>query len=171
MFLAGTILGAMVSAAMLYAAGTLLWFVPLNVRIGAVAVAAVASIAVDAGWLPLRFRFAERQIGQAVTSQRSPGQAFRFAFELGLGFRTYIKRTAPLVVAAVIFFHSVSFWTAFAMVLAYGLGRGAVVAWAALFGPEIRPRLEAATTRILSGTKLISIAAASMAVLGVAVRA
>lgn len=73
----------------------------------------------------LRFPLPERKIlvPKLVLQQAPASAAFRFGFELGLGFRTHLSTTLPYVLALGLVLAVDSWWTFPAAGLAFGLGR------------------------------------------------
>lgn len=133
----GAIAGALLSATVLIVLNGLLSPLPVAVR-ATVAVCAVALLLLRAvGLLCLDLPQRRVQIPRETFGMQPTRSAFRFAFELGTGVRTYITASAPYGLAAVVVLClpadlGGAVLASAAAALGYGLGRSVVVATQAL---------------------------------------
>jgi hypothetical protein len=96
---AGLLLGALLSATVLWLLSGLLTPVPAGVRQGLLVAVALAAVARDAGWLRVPLPQNARQIPQQVLRRHLLRGTLQFGFELGTGVRTYVSSSAPYVLA------------------------------------------------------------------------
>ncbi|MGH3676451.1 MAG: hypothetical protein ACRDU5_12075 [Mycobacterium sp.] len=110
--------------------GLLLWlasglFQPLPEVARTVAIVAVLGLAmlIDWGVLKLALPQREEQVSRETVRDAGPSSMFRFGFELGLGFRTFVTAAVPysLAVAIMLFVHDPL--PAMAIGASFGLGR------------------------------------------------
>lgn len=132
-YLAGAIAGALTTASVLVVIGGLLSPIPWTVRqIGAICLLllllmhALRVVCLD---LPQR----TYQIPRETFAARPSSAAFRFAFELGTGVRTYITAVSPYAIAILLLLGlpdglGGAFVAAAACAVGYGSGRAIVVA-------------------------------------------
>jgi hypothetical protein len=98
-FTAGLLLGAWLSAGVLWLFSGLLAPVPAGWRHGLLVAAALLAVARDAGWLRLPLPQNARQIPQQVLRRHLVRGTLQFGFELGTGVRTYVSTSAAYVLA------------------------------------------------------------------------
>jgi len=133
-YLTGAVLGAATTATALFVISGLLSPIPAGVR-GTAAGLSIALLALHAtgvlclDWLPQR----RYQIPRETFVAQPTVAAFRFAFELGTGVRTYITASAPYAAALIIVLCppaglGAGSLAVGAAALGYGLGRSLVVA-------------------------------------------
>ena len=128
----GAVTGALTTAAALLVVNGLLSPIPATLRATA-AIAVVVLLGLRAsGLLCLDLPQRKHQIPRETFTHRPRQSAFRFAFELGTGVRTYITTTAPYAAAVVLALALpttplAAVVAAAAAGLGYGLGRSLVV--------------------------------------------
>lgn len=133
-YAAGAVLGALTTATALFVASGLLSLVAAELRAGA-AVCALSFLVLHAtrvlclDFLPQR----RHQIPRETFTASPCHAAFRFAYELGTGVRTYITAAAPYALAMVLLLclpasFGASAFAIVAAALGYGIGRSLVVA-------------------------------------------
>ena len=129
----GAVAGAFTTAAALILLNGLLSPIPVGLR-ATVAVAGLVLLALRvSGVLCLELAQRKYQIPRETFTQRPPRAAFRFAYELGTGVRTYITATAPYALALVLALVlpstlGAALLAAGCAAVGYGLGRSLVVA-------------------------------------------
>lgn len=116
-------LGALLSALVLWAVSGLVTPVPPAVRHGIVVAAAVAGVLRDAGVVRFPLPQNARQVPQAVLTGDVARGSLRFGFEMGTGVRTYVSSTVPYVLAVALLLTGPGFLTAVAAGAGFGLGR------------------------------------------------
>lgn len=129
----GLLLGALLSATVLWLLSGLLSPVPAGWRQGLLLAAAAAATARDAGWLRIPLPQNARQIPQQVLQRHLVRGTLQFGFELGTGVRTYVSSSAPYVLAL-------------AVLLDGGLGTALAIGCGFAAGRALTPVL-----RLLSG--------------------
>ena len=133
-YLFGAIGGALTTTSVLVLASGLLSPLPAEWR-GVAAICVLALLALHASrllcldWLPQR----RYQIPRETFMTTPSLAAFRFAFELGTGVRTYVTATAPYAAAALVLLTlpaslGAATLAAGALGLGYGVGRSLIVA-------------------------------------------
>lgn len=129
----GATSGAAVSAGVLFIANGLISPLPAAWR-GALAVCGLVLLGLHrSGVLCLELPERKHQIPRETFQARPRSAAFRFAFELGTGVRTYITAVAPYALAIVVLLclpagTAAAAGSASTAALGYGLGRSSVVA-------------------------------------------
>lgn len=143
-YLIGAIAGALVTGFGLLLLGGLLS--PLPDRIGAIAATCALALLTlrVTGVLCLDLPQRQVQIARETFNQAPPAAARRFAFELGMGVRTYITATAPYALVVLLVLGAPQTTGAVlaagaVAALGYGLGRSLVVASQSLLQ---RPAIE-----------------------------
>lgn len=131
-YFSGAVLGAAIPAILLIVIAGLLSPLPMEIRAVGVIVILVLLAVRSLGMVQFRLPQNARQIPEYVFADRPERAAFRFAFELGTGLRTYLTSTAPYAVAAAAALLYPSSWPAVvgaAALLAVGFagGRSVVV--------------------------------------------
>ncbi len=136
--LLGAVFGAVLTASTLLLVSGLL--TPLPDAVAAATTLLVVALLAPAVFRPI-WRLPQRrwQVPRQVFDDRPEAAARRFAFQLGLGFRTYVTSPAPYAVAtmlALVAPHGLGEAAIAAMSVAvtFGIGRSAVVSSHALFG-------------------------------------
>lgn len=123
----GAVSGASVTALLLTVPAGLASPIPVRLRAGLLLVVLALLALSEFGLLKLRLPERHWQIPREVFGSHRARAAFRFAFELGLGFRTYVTRLAPWALAATIVLTSAPGWSTLLGALAgaagFGLGR------------------------------------------------
>ncbi|MET7640868.1 hypothetical protein [Streptomyces sp. NPDC005438] len=119
----GLLLGALLSAMVLWLFSGLLTPLPLGWRHGAVVVAALLALGRDAGVLSFPMPQNARQIPQDVLQRDLMRGTLQFGFELGTGVRTYVSASAPYVLALGVLLAGDSVVTAVAVGVGFALGR------------------------------------------------
>jgi len=131
-YLFGAISGALVTTSALLVLSGLLSPVPATLRSGLALVGIAGLLVRSAGLLDVELPQRRYQIPRATFGPSPTRSAYRFAFELGTGVRTYITASAPYALAATLVLSSpASLGTAVLCTLGaafgYGLGRSVVV--------------------------------------------
>ncbi len=116
-------LGALLSALVLWVAAGLVTPVPATVRYGIVVAVAVAGVLRDAGVVRFPLPQNARQVPQAVLTGDAARGSLRFGFEMGTGVRTYVSSTVPYVLAVALLLTGPGLLTAVATGAGFGLGR------------------------------------------------
>lgn len=98
-FSTGLLLGALLSATVLWLLSGLLSPIPDTWTLPLTTLAAAAGVARDAGILPLPLPQNSRQVPQDVLQRDLVRGALQFGFEMGTGVRTYVSATLPYVLA------------------------------------------------------------------------
>jgi hypothetical protein len=117
------VLGALVSALVVFVVSGLVTPVPETVRYGIVLVFAAAGVLRDAGVVRFPLPQNARQIPQDVLTRDVARGSLRFGFEMGTGVRTYVSATVPYVLVAALLLTAPSLGTAVAAGAGFGLGR------------------------------------------------
>jgi hypothetical protein len=147
-FSAGLLLGALLSATVLWLLSGLLTPVPAGWRQGLLVLAAVAAVARDAGWLRLPLPQNARQIPQQVLQRHLVRGTLQFGFELGTGVRTYVSSSAPYVLVLAVLLTGgpatalaigCGFAAGRALTPALRLASGAPAAWDERLTARLRP--------------------------------
>lgn len=131
-YLLGTVTGAALSASLLLVVGGLASPLPRSLRDG-VTLAALAILGLRLlGVVTLNLPQRRYQIPRDVFGPRPTRSAFRFAFELGTGVRTYVTASAPYALAVLLILHQPvglarSAAAAAAAAVGFGTGRSVVV--------------------------------------------
>ncbi|MDQ3785896.1 MAG: hypothetical protein M3422_01460 [Actinomycetota bacterium] len=116
-------LGALLSALVLWVVSGLATPVPEPVRYGVVVAVAVAGVLRDAGLVRFPLPQNARQVPQTVLTGDVARGSLQFGFEMGTGVRTYVSSTVPYVLVAALLLTGPSFVTAVATGVGFGLGR------------------------------------------------
>lgn len=116
-------LGALVSALVLFVVSGLLTPVPEGVRSVLVVVLAVAGVLRDAGVVSFPLPQNARQVPQDVLTRDVARGSLRFGFEMGTGVRTYVSSTVPYVLVAALLLTAPGVVTAVAAGIGFGAGR------------------------------------------------
>jgi hypothetical protein len=95
-FIAGLLLGGIVTGFMASVVGGLFTVVGHRASMVLVFVSALLFAAVDFGWVRVRLPQNARQVPQAVMYRGPYVGALQFGFELGTGVRTYMTAAAPI---------------------------------------------------------------------------
>lgn len=138
-FLIGAVAGALATATGLFVLAGLTSPIPQGIR-AAVTAALLAPLLVRcAGVIRLPLPERHHQIPREVFGTSPRRSAFRFAFELGLGFRTYVPATAPFAVAIALVFLTGSpqpngWLYALCAAIGFGIGRSVIIVSRSLFG-------------------------------------
>lgn len=122
-FIAGLILGGILTASVLWALSGLAAPIEPDVRHIALIVIAGAGALREAKLLHIPLPQNARQIPQDVLQIRPRLGAMQFGFELGTGVRTYVSSSAPYVLALGLVLSHLHVGTAVAVGAAFGLGR------------------------------------------------
>jgi hypothetical protein len=117
------VLGALLSALVLFAVSGLATPVPAPVRYGVVVALAIAGVLRDTGAVRFPLPQNARQIPQAVLTGDVARGAVRFGFELGTGVRTYVPSTVPYILAVALLLTGPGIATAVAAGAGFGIGR------------------------------------------------
>ena len=123
MFGVGLVLGALLSALVLFAVSGLATPAPATVRYGVVVALAIAGVLRDTGVLRFPLPQNARQIPQAVLTGDVARGSVRFGFEMGTGVRTYVSSTVPYVLAIALLLTGPGIATAIAAGTGFGTGR------------------------------------------------
>ncbi|MBA0050066.1 hypothetical protein E0L36_03865 [Streptomyces sp. AJS327] len=119
----GLLLGALLSAMVLWLFSGLLSPVPPEWRHAAIVAAAVLALLRDAGVLRFPMPQNARQIPQDVLQRDLMRGTLQFGFELGTGVRTYVSASAPYVIALGVLLTGGPVATPIAVGLGFALGR------------------------------------------------
>lgn len=122
-FIAGLVLGGMLTSSVLWALSGLAAPIEPDVRHIVLIVIAGAGVLREANLLRIPLPQNARQIPQDVLRTRLRLGAMRFGFELGTGVRTYVSSSAPYVVALGLVVSHLHFGTALTVGVAFGTGR------------------------------------------------
>lgn len=123
MLTVGLLLGAVLSATVLWLFSGLLSPVPAELRYGMLVVAALVALLRDAGVLRFPMPQNARQIPQDVLQRDLVRGTLQFGFELGTGVRTYVSASAPYVIALGVLLAGDGLVTAVAAGIGFALGR------------------------------------------------
>lgn len=131
-YLAGAISGALVTASVLLVVSGLLSPVPSAVRAGVATVGIAVLVLRTVGLLRIDLPQRCHQIPRETFGTAPSASAFRFAFELGTGVRTYVTASSPyalVLVLALVLPTTLGPAAATAAIaaLGYGIGRSVVV--------------------------------------------
>lgn len=116
-------LGALLSALVLFVVSGLLTPVPAQVRQVLVVVLAVAAVLRDAGVVSFPLPQNARQVPQDVLTRDVARGSLQFGFEMGTGVRTYVSSTVPYVLVAALLLTAPGLLTAVAAGVGFGAGR------------------------------------------------
>lgn len=116
-------LGALLSALVLWVVSGLATPVPATVRHGIVVALAAAGVLRDAGVVRFPLPQNARQVPQTVLTGDVARGSLQFGFEMGTGVRTYVSSTVPYVLVAALLLTAPGFLTAVAAGAGFGLGR------------------------------------------------
>lgn len=116
-------LGALVSALVLFVVGGLLTPVPPEVRHALVVALAVAGVLRDAEIVTFPLPQNARQVPQGVLTRDVARGSLQFGFEMGTGVRTYVSSTVPYVLVAALLLTAPGLVTATAAGVGFGVGR------------------------------------------------
>ncbi|GAB1515096.1 hypothetical protein [Actinophytocola sp. KF-1] len=116
-------LGALLSALVLWLVSGLATPVPAPVRHGIVVAVAVAAVLRDAGLVRFPLPQNARQVPREVLTGDVGRGSLRFGFEMGTGVRTYVSSTVPYVLVVALLLTGPGFVTAVATGAGFGLGR------------------------------------------------
>lgn len=119
----GLVLGGVTSALALWLLSGLAEPLPAALRVGLVAVVALAALADEAMDLGWRWPQNARQVPQDVRRREAKVALLQFGFELGTGMRTFITSKAPYVIVAVLVAGGLSLLQALALGAGFGVGR------------------------------------------------
>lgn len=128
-------LGALLSALVLYVVSGLAAPVPEPVRHGTVVVLAAVAVLRDAGVLRFPLPQNARQVPREVLGRDVARGSLRFGFEMGTGVRTYVSSTVPYALVVALLLTAPSLATALATGAGFGLGRALTPA-ARFAGPD-----------------------------------
>jgi hypothetical protein len=117
------LLGALLSALVLWVVSGLATPAPEAVRYGIVVALAVLGVLRDAGVVRFPLPQNARQVPQEVLNSDVARGSLRFGFEMGTGVRTYVSSTVPYVLVAALLLTAPGFGTAVATGAGFGLGR------------------------------------------------
>jgi hypothetical protein len=117
------VLGALVSALVLFVVSGLFTPVPEVVRHVLVVALAVAGVLRDAGVVSFPLPQNARQVPQDVLTRDVARGSLQFGFEMGTGVRTYVSATVPYVLVAALLLTAPGVLTAAATGIGFGLGR------------------------------------------------
>lgn len=121
-FILGVATGGLLTGTVLVAIGSLMWWLPSTLGIVAFVIVAIWLGAIETGTIKARLPQSHRMIQPTRFHQSTGSGFFLFGLELGLGFRTYIPRTGPYLLASATVL-LVSSWQAL-LLLAFGWGLG-----------------------------------------------
>ena len=116
-------LGALLSALVLYAISGLATPAPATLRYGAVLVLAAVGVLRDADIVRFALPQNARQVPQTVLAGNVARGSVRFGFEMGTGVRTYVSSTVPYVLAVALLLTAPDLTTALATGAGFGAGR------------------------------------------------
>lgn len=119
----GLLLGATLSAIVIWLFSGFFVGIPLGSRAFLVVVVASIAFLRDAGVVRLELPQNTRQVPRSVFDKGALRSTFQFGLELGTGVRTYISQSAPYVLAVSILLLSSSGVEALAAGLGFGTGR------------------------------------------------
>lgn len=159
-FSAGLLLGALLSATVLWLASGLVAPLSAGWRAGATAVLGLLAVARDAGVLRLRLPQNARQVPQDVLQRHLARGALQFGFEMGTGVRTYVSASLPYALAlGVLLANDVA--VALFAGLGFALGRAAtpVLRFASGTGEEWDDRLQGRLSLLTLGAAAVATAA------------
>lgn len=136
-YLSGAISGALVTASALLLVSGLLSPLPTAVRTTLAAVALLGLVLRSVGLLPIDLPQRAHQIPRETFGTAPAASAFRFAFELGTGVRTYVTASSPYALVVLLALAlprtlGAAVVTAAIAALGYGIGRSIVVVGQAL---------------------------------------
>ena len=116
-------LGAVLSALVLWVVSGLATPVPASVRYGLVVTFAAVGVLRDLDVVRFPLPQNARQVPQTVLNSDVAKGSLQFGFEMGTGVRTYVSSTVPYVLVAALLLTAPGFWTAVATGAGFGLGR------------------------------------------------
>jgi len=117
------VLGALLSALVLFVVSGLFTPVPAQVRQVLVVVLAVAAVLRDAGVVSFPLPQNARQVPQDVLTRDVARGSLQFGFEMGTGVRTYVSSTVPYALVAALLLTAPDLVTAVAAGAGFGAGR------------------------------------------------
>jgi hypothetical protein len=117
------VLGALLSALVLFVVSGLLTPVPEAARTVLVLAAAVAGVLRDAGAVSFPLPQNARQVPRDVLTRDVARGSLRFGFEMGTGVRTYVSATVPYVLVVAVLLTAPGPATAVAVGAGFGAGR------------------------------------------------
>lgn len=121
--LAGLVVGASMTAVVLYVLAQIVQTVPLGVRLPTMLVACACGLLVDLGVVANRLPVHARMIPQEVFSTNFTWGTFRFGVQLGSGVRTYITSTGEYLVGFAAVVLAPGLWATLVMAAGFALGR------------------------------------------------
>ncbi len=116
-------LGALVSALVVFVVSGLVTPAPEVVRHGLVVALAAAGVLRDLGVVSFPLPQNARQVPQDVLIRDVARGSLQFGFEMGTGVRTYVSSTVPYVLVAALLLTAPDLATAVATGAGFGLGR------------------------------------------------
>ncbi|WP_084735937.1 hypothetical protein [Actinophytocola xinjiangensis] len=116
-------LGAVLSALVLWVVSGLVPPVPDTVLASVVVAVAVAGVARDAGLVRFPLPQNARQVPRNVLTENVARGSLRFGFEMGTGVRTYVSSTVPYVLVVALVLAGPGLLTSVAAGVGFGLGR------------------------------------------------
>jgi hypothetical protein len=125
LFCVGLMIGAMVSATVLWLLSGLAAPLPNPIAYGVVLVFGLVAVLRDAKVLRFRLPENRRLIPQEVLQRGIRSGSLQFGFEMGTGVRTYVSATAPYLVALALLLTEPGWLTALAAGAGFGAGRAA----------------------------------------------
>lgn len=159
-FSTGLVLGALLSATVLWLASGLAAPLPADWRAGATAALGLLAVARDAGVLRLRLPQNARQVPQDVLQRHLARGALQFGFEMGTGVRTYVSASLPYALALGVLLANDA-GVALLAGVGFALGRAAtpVLRFASGTGEEWDDRLLTRLTLLKPGAATVATAA------------
>ncbi|RMI33095.1 hypothetical protein [Streptomyces triticirhizae] len=159
-FSTGLLLGALLSASVLWLASGLAAPLPAGWRAAATVALGALAVARDAGLVRLRLPQNARQVPQDVLQRDLVRGALQFGFEMGTGVRTYVSASLPYALAAGVLLANDG-GVALATGLGFALGRAATptLRFASGAGEEWDDRLIARLPLLTTGAAAAATAA------------
>lgn len=117
-------LGAVLSALVLWVVSGLAAPAPETVRSVVVVALAVTGVLRDAGLVRFPLPQNARQVPREVLTDNVARGSLRFGFEMGTGVRTYVSSTVPYVLVAALVLTAPDLLTAVVTGVGFGIGRG-----------------------------------------------
>lgn len=128
LFTLGLVLGAVLSALVVFVVSGLAAPIPEVARHGVVAAAAAAAVLRDAGVVRFPLPQNARQVPQTVLAADIARGSLQFGFEMGTGVRTYVSSAVPYALVVALVLTAPPLGTAVAAGVGFGLGRAATPA-------------------------------------------